>query len=211
VTTPDNTGPAGWYADPSGQPGHRWWDGNTWHPRTDEAASLAHKWLTTTGGMRLVLASWWRRAAGLLIDGVIVYAVTVAVQMAVGLIFSSGPLAFGLYGHRATLSPTARVILTILIAGGNLVYAAMFLGRWGQTLGMMAVHARALDLQSGKALAQSKAWLRQLTCLSLSHHLGRRGILDGCLHSPLEKESARHPHRICRDHYDLGHLSLAIG
>jgi uncharacterized RDD family membrane protein YckC len=167
MATEDASAPAGWYADPSGQPGHRWWDGQLWHPRTDEAASLPHKWLTTSGGTRLVLASWWRRAAGLMIDGVIVYVVASVVQVASGLIFSSSAWAFGLYGHQATLSPGVRVGVTILIAVSNLVYAAVFLGHWGQTLGMMAVRARALDLQSGGPLPRAKAWLRQATIFAL--------------------------------------------
>jgi uncharacterized RDD family membrane protein YckC len=157
----DNAAPAGWYADPSGQPGHRWWDGTVWLPRSDEATSLPHKWLTTVGGGRFVLASWWRRAVGLLIDGLILYIVTVALQMAVGVIFSSGPLAFGIFGHPTSLSPTSRVIFTSAASLGGLVYAAIFLTVWGQTLGMMAVHARAIDLRSGNPLTPSQAWRRQ--------------------------------------------------
>ena len=29
--------PAGWYADPSGAPGHRWWDGQAWSAHTAPA------------------------------------------------------------------------------------------------------------------------------------------------------------------------------
>jgi hypothetical protein len=31
--------PAGWYPDPSGQPGSRWWDGTQWTGHTSETGS----------------------------------------------------------------------------------------------------------------------------------------------------------------------------
>jgi hypothetical protein len=33
--------PAGWYPDPSGQPGQRWWDGSAWTEQTQQAPSAA--------------------------------------------------------------------------------------------------------------------------------------------------------------------------
>lgn len=163
----DNAAPAGWYADPSGQPGRRWWDGTVWLPRSDEDSSLPHKWRTTVGGRRFVLASWWRRALGLLIDELLLIIVTGALKIAIGMVFSSGPMAFGIFGNPMNLSPTSQVVIMTVASLSGMVYAAIFLTVWGQTLGMMAVHARVLDLRSGDPLTASKAWLRQVAVFFL--------------------------------------------
>ena len=51
MTIPQSTvPPAGWYTDPSGQPGQRWWDGASWthqtQPMPQPAQPVQHAWPT---------------------------------------------------------------------------------------------------------------------------------------------------------------------
>lgn len=43
MTSPSGSAnpPAGWYPDPSGQPGQRWWDGSTWTDQTQQSPAAA--------------------------------------------------------------------------------------------------------------------------------------------------------------------------
>ena len=65
AVTNDRVVPAGWYADPSGSPAVRWWDGTQWtdhvaHPSAPQhdPASSAMKWMLPLG------RSGWAIAAG---------------------------------------------------------------------------------------------------------------------------------------------------
>jgi hypothetical protein len=61
MTTPSGSAnpPAGWYPDPSGQPGQRWWDGSTWTEQTQGGPSDA-----APGGQQLPGYPAWSGGQG---------------------------------------------------------------------------------------------------------------------------------------------------
>ena len=114
-----------------------------------------------------VLAGWWRRFGGYLIDLVIV---DIGVFVLSRLIRSAdialrGPLSPRL--HPMTAAAQAAVVLTSLLI--TLGYPWVLLRRRGQTVGMTAAGVRAIDRVSGRPLTgpQTRRRMMAFFCLTL--------------------------------------------
>jgi uncharacterized RDD family membrane protein YckC len=159
---PSSLPPPGWYPDPWGQSTRRFWDGGAWTSHTDVTPVQANQKpsvmapVETTG----LLAGWWRRFGGYVLDVIIV---DVADRIVLKLIEKidvalRAPLSPGLH------SPTpgaqvASVVANVAIFAG---YSFALLRFRGQTLGMMATGVRAVDRSSGAALNTPQTWRRVL-------------------------------------------------
>jgi uncharacterized RDD family membrane protein YckC len=167
ITEPGKA-PPGWYSDHSGRPGLRWWDGSAWtdHLHPDPIESK-HHWLVSNTGERLLLASWWRRVGGSVLDGLIIGIPTAAIEALVGAIFYSGPQAFGFTGHNPDMSHPVRILLGVSSSIVAIFYAVWLIGRRGQTVGMKAVGVKAVVKESGGRLPWPKVWRRELTVVLL--------------------------------------------
>jgi uncharacterized RDD family membrane protein YckC len=110
----------------------------------------------TSSGEQLVLASWWRRVGGFLLDDLILAVPGVVLQAIVGSALYSSPVAFGLYVGHPTASSAVRIVLNVVIVVINLAYPVWLLGHKGQTIGMRAVSIRAVDRKSGEALTRTQ-------------------------------------------------------
>jgi uncharacterized RDD family membrane protein YckC len=157
TTTP----PGGWYSDPSGPPGlQRWWNGTAWTEHTQVA--MAPPPLPPPHQLGPPLVSYGRRLGGWLIDWLIVGVVSGVV---IGL--------SGTYDHTSTTTTygngsTAHyasfninwqgVLMQAVIA---LAYGMLLCGsKRGQTVGMMAVGTRAVDIRSGGSIGYGRALWR---------------------------------------------------
>jgi uncharacterized RDD family membrane protein YckC len=149
-----STPPGGWYPDPSGPPGlRRWWDGVRWTEHTHLTAMPP----PTQVGPPLV--SYGRRLGSWLIDWLIVGVVS-------GVIIALS----GAYSHTSTTTTYADgsasqyasfnvnwVGISIQVAIA-LLYGMLLCGsRRGQTVGMMAVGVRAVDVGSGGSIGYLRA------------------------------------------------------
>jgi uncharacterized RDD family membrane protein YckC len=190
-TTPAQGAPAppGWYPDPSGAPGHRWWNGIGWtaytsgptpYPGPAPYATVDPSLTVTTAAGVAVLAGWWRRFGGYVIDVLIVDGAGLAVTLLIRDVDQHvrGPLSPGL--HPMTYVAQA-LVLTISIAI-LILYPLLFLRARGQTLGMMAVGVVAVDAQSGAAISTPQAWRRVLAFFFLAQVWVQVGSLIGFNH-----------------------------
>jgi len=71
MADPPNQPPAGWYQDPSGAPGLRYWDGNAWTTQQAESSPVE----TTDGPSRPWYRRWWAIALGVLLAVVVLGAI----------------------------------------------------------------------------------------------------------------------------------------
>jgi uncharacterized RDD family membrane protein YckC len=107
-----------------------------------------------------LLAGWWRRFGGYVIDLIIVgvadrIVVTIIERIDVAL---RAPLSPGLYPP----TPGAQVALVVANVGILVGYSFVLLRFGGQTVGMMATGVRAVDRSSGAALNTQQTWRRVL-------------------------------------------------
>jgi uncharacterized RDD family membrane protein YckC len=157
MTTPPP--PGGWYQDPSGPPGlQRWWDGTTWTDHTQVAMAPPPVPPTQLGPP---LVSYGRRLGGWLIDWLLV-----------GVVSSIIIAVTGSYNHTTTttLQNGSSTHITSFHFGGpgiliqvaiTLAYGTVLCGsRRGQTVGMMAVGVRAVDIGSGESIGYARALWR---------------------------------------------------
>ena len=107
-----------------------------------------------------LIAGWWRRFGGYVIDLIIV---SVADRIVINIIERidvalRAPLSPGL--HPPT--PGAQVAMVVATMGIVVGYPFVLLRFRGQTVGMMATGVRAVDRWSGAALSTRQTWRRVL-------------------------------------------------
>ncbi len=102
-----------------------------------------------------------------MIDTVILAVPVYVVQIILGSILYSRPLAFGVFASTPTASSTARILFNLFAAAAGILYGGLLIGYRGETVGMSAVGVRAVDKTSGQPLSMSLAWRRQLTLFVL--------------------------------------------
>jgi uncharacterized RDD family membrane protein YckC len=157
------TAPPGWYPDPQGRPGsQRYWSGSGWteHVQAPGYMPPPPPPPTASGGS---LAGYGQRVGGWLLDWLIVSVVSIPVAILVGgyhtnrIINSNGG---GTYD-----SSSFGVHWWGLLVGAVLVvgYGTVFCGsNRGQTIGMMAVGVRAVDVATGQPIGYGRAFGRAL-------------------------------------------------
>jgi hypothetical protein len=156
TTTP----PGGWYQDPTGPPGlQRWWDGAAWTDHTQVAMAPP---VVPPAQLGPPLVSYGRRLGGWLIDWLLV-----------GVVSSIIIAATGAYSHTSTTTtfndgssshvtnfhfggPGILIQVGIALAYGTLLCGS----KRGQTVGMMAVSVRAVDIGSGQSIGYGRALWR---------------------------------------------------
>jgi uncharacterized RDD family membrane protein YckC len=149
----------GWYSDPSGQSTWRWWDGGAWTSHTSGPPLRAEeKPNVMTQAGTVLLAGWWRRFGGYLLDLIIVdvaslIALKIIERIDVAL---RAPLPPGLYPP----TPGAQVADIVANVGIVVGYSFVLLRFRGQTVGMMATGVRVVDHSSGLALNTPQTWRR---------------------------------------------------
>jgi uncharacterized RDD family membrane protein YckC len=153
----------GWYPDPSGQSTRRFWDGSAWTSHTGEPPPLraVKKPTVMTQAGTVLLAGWWRRFGGYVLDLIIV---EVAIAIVLKIIEKidvalRAPLSPGLHPPTPG-AQVAEVVANVAIVVG---YSFVLLRFQGQTVGMMATGVRAVDRSSGAALNTPQTWRRVLT------------------------------------------------
>jgi uncharacterized RDD family membrane protein YckC len=107
-----------------------------------------------------LLAGWWRRFGGYVLDVIIV---DVAERIVLKIIERidvalRAPLSPGLHSP----TPGAQVALVVANVGILVGYSFVLLRFRGQTVGMMATGVRAVDRSSGAALNTPQTWRRVL-------------------------------------------------
>ncbi len=138
------TTPGGYYP-PGTTPPPRW--GGSPGPYPDERG------VAQTGAP---LANYWARAAGLLIDGVIIAIVSLVYLVP----------AHALRGMQSAGTGQPRFgvsnggVLVLLAIGA--LYAGLLIGLRGQTLGMMALKIKAVDARTGELIGFPRALGRDL-------------------------------------------------
>jgi len=104
-------------------------------------------------------AGFWRRAAAYLLDGFILYAVSAAINLAAGLNFLQA-LGFNSAPTFGRLEIVLLVLETVIGAG----YGIILVGKYGATLGKMALRIRVVTGEGG-SLSYARASARYLASL----------------------------------------------
>ena len=106
-----------------------------------------------------MLAGWWLRFGGYVIDGIIVGVPSFVIGFLIGLTQRNNTIP-GFTGHRTDGAAQAAIVITSLLI--TLGYPYLLLRYKGQTVGMMAVGVRAVDRISGAPLSPRQAGRRVL-------------------------------------------------
>jgi uncharacterized RDD family membrane protein YckC len=106
-----------------------------------------------------VLAGWWLRFGGYVIDGIIVGVPSFVIGVLIGLTQRNNTIP-GFTGYRVDAAAQAAIVITTLVI--TLGYPYLLLRYKGQTIGMMAVGVRAVDRVSGAPLSSGQAGRRVL-------------------------------------------------
>jgi uncharacterized RDD family membrane protein YckC len=106
-----------------------------------------------------VLAGWWLRFGGYVIDGIIVAVPSFVIGVLIGLTQRHNTIP-GFTGYRISAAAQAAIVITTLLI--TLGYPYLLLRHKGQTVGMMAVGVRAVDRVSGAPLSSGQAARRVL-------------------------------------------------
>ena len=116
-------------------------------------------YINTTAGSA-VLAGWWRRFGGYVLDALIVDVPVFIVSVGIGLTQRNNYVPGTSLRHFDVAAQLAVVIVSVLIA---LAYPYLLLRHNGQTVGMMAAGVRAVDRTSGASPSSAQAARRVLT------------------------------------------------
>lgn len=139
--------PPAWYPDPAGSSGYRWWDGQ--------------RWTNAVTPPPRVLAGWWRRVGGSLIDGLILSIPMALVAAALSSFVFDGSGGLALYSRANVASDLGGLVVGV-------AYAWMMIGWRGQTVGMMAIGVRAVDAETGSPLGSRRALQRAAVAFVLT-------------------------------------------
>jgi uncharacterized RDD family membrane protein YckC len=120
--------------------------------------SSTGKSINTTAGSA-VLAGWWLRFGGYVIDGIIIGVPSFVIGLLIGLTQRNNTVP-GFTGYRIGAGAQAAIVITTLVI--TLGYPFLLLRYKGQTVGMMAVGVRAVDRISGVPLSSRQAGRRVL-------------------------------------------------
>jgi uncharacterized RDD family membrane protein YckC len=155
TTTP----PAGWYQDPSGPPGlQRWWDGTAWTDHTQVAMAPP---AVPAAQLGPPLVSYGRRLGGWLIDWLLVGVVS-SIIIAVTGVYNRTTTTTTFNGSSSHVTSVHFGGPGILIQVGiALAYGTLLCGsKRGQTVGMMVMGVRAVDIGSGESIGYLRALWR---------------------------------------------------
>jgi len=125
------------------------------YPNPTPMVAPATQLLITESGHSLQLAGWWQRAAGYILDDLILLIPIYGFQILLGTILYSHPSA--VINHTAGVA--AGLIATLFALAVDIVYAGWMLSQRGQTVGMMAAGIIAVD-RSGESIGHTQAWRR---------------------------------------------------
>jgi uncharacterized RDD family membrane protein YckC len=141
--------------------------------------------INTTAGSAL-LAGWWLRFGGYVLDGIIVAVPSFVIRFAIDATQHNNSILNTSGVHPDTAAQVGIVITSLLIGLG---YPYVLLRHNGQTVGMMAVGVRAVDRVSGAPLSSRQAgrrvlafflifdlWAQIATIIGFSHVYGRTPI-----------------------------------
>ncbi len=112
-----------------------------------------------------VLAGWWLRFGGYLIDAIILDVPLLVVGGFIG--FADVETQASISEGHVVLSTGAEVLIVAISVVAVIGYPLLMLRLRGQTLGMMAVGVRAVDSASGLPLSTRQTWARVLTFFAL--------------------------------------------
>jgi uncharacterized RDD family membrane protein YckC len=182
--------PPGWYPDPGGGTGVRWWDGVRWTDHTEWSMPPAG-----TGGTRInaaagsfELSGWWRRVGGFLLDDLIVGVPVFLIGLLVGFLFGVSHLVtvtsttVGGQNHTTQLPLAMAIVLIVLGDAASYAYAYLFLRFKGQTVGMMAAGIACVDRTSGAGLGSRQVLVRVAALFALSGVWNMVGAIIGAGH-----------------------------
>lgn len=124
-----------------------------------------------------MLATWWRRAGGYLIDDVIILVPTLIVQTIVGAVLHQPVFLRGGFGAESGGDVIVRLLVNLALAFATLAYVAIFLRKFGGTIGMQAVGIEAIDRHAGTRLSVAQCWRRVGTLFVLVGLWGQIGFI----------------------------------
>jgi uncharacterized RDD family membrane protein YckC len=173
------TAPPGWYPDPQGIPGsQRYWNGSTWTEHVQAPGFMPPPPAAPTPSGQF-LASYGQRLGGWLLDWVILAVVNIPVVALLGGFTHTDTTNQLNSGRTTSVSFNVHwwgiLISAVLIVG----YGTIFCGsNRGQTIGMMAVGVRAVDLATGQPIGYARAFGRALVEYLLAVALFLPWVID---------------------------------
>jgi uncharacterized RDD family membrane protein YckC len=135
--------------------------------------------LINTAAGSAVLAGWWLRFGGYVIDAIIIFVPSFVIGLLIGLTQRNNTIP-GLTGYRIDAAAQAAIVITTLLI--TLGYPFLLLRHKGQTVGMMAVGVRAVDRTSGAPLSSAQAGRRVLAFFVMVELWQQIGTIIGFHH-----------------------------
>ena len=190
--------PPGWYSDPAGGGGQRYWDGSAW---TDYAVA----WAPAPGPIPYVQSKWpwkgaqygrpasgsgsladpWRRLAARLLDGLVLLPVfIVAMVLAIAIVAADAGPIFPKTTANDPNPPTPGLLwlyaaffgVALVVGGASVLYESVMTARFGRTLGKRWMHIRPVGLD-GAPLGWGRSFGRAAT-QAVAGWVGWIGLID---------------------------------